>query len=236
MAHTFENAFVVRAPADRVWAYLTDPYRVATALPGAAITGQTDDGAYTGTITVKVGPVSARYKGKLRFANLDEAARTAEIVASGQDMGGRGGADLRMTSRLAETSPGETEVAMTSSVNVTGILAQFGRGMIQDVSNQMFERFTQAVKAELEAPPAAAEAAVLEAGPAAAPAGELAAASGPAMPAPAAPAPAPKQAPPIEVVSFGGQIAGRAALRLLSRPAFWIVLALLIALFWWWMR
>ena len=71
---------------------------------------------------------------------------TAEIAASGQDTSGRGGADMKMTSRLVERAPGETEVNVVSEVNVTGILAQFGRGLIQDVSNQMFERFTEAMR------------------------------------------------------------------------------------------
>ena len=91
---------MVKAPADAVWAYLTDPYRVAPALPGAAITEKVDEQTYKGTITMKVGPVSARYKGTVRFETLDAATRTAEIVASGQDVSGRGGADMKMTSRL----------------------------------------------------------------------------------------------------------------------------------------
>ena len=89
---------------------------------------------------------------------MDPAARTATIVARGQDLSGRGGADMKMESRLSEKTPGETEVAMVSDVNVTGIMAQFGRGLVQDVSNQMFQKFTEAVRAELERPdePAAA--------------------------------------------------------------------------------
>ena len=63
MAIPIEKSFVVKAPADRVWEFLTDPYRVAKCLPGAAITEQLDDQTYAGTMTVKVGPVSASYKG-----------------------------------------------------------------------------------------------------------------------------------------------------------------------------
>ena len=160
MALKFEHAFVVKAPADRVWDYLTDPFRVAPALPGAAITEKLDDRTYAGTITVKVGPVSARYKGKVRFEKLDPAAGTAEIVASGQDVTGRGGADMNMKSRIAGRPGGESEVSVVSEVNVTGIMAQFGRGLMQDVSNQMFERFTEAMRAELEKPVVASPAVV----------------------------------------------------------------------------
>jgi len=150
-----EKSFVVHADPAAVWAFLTDPYRVAPCLPGAAITEKTGERAYAGTITVKVGPVAASYKGKVRFERLDETAREAEIVASGQDVRGKGGADMRMTSRVSERAPGETEVIASSEVNVTGILAQLGRGMIQDVSDQMFQRFTEAMRLQLEAPASA---------------------------------------------------------------------------------
>ena len=118
-----------------------------------------DERTHAGTITVKVGPVAATYKGTMRFERLDPAARTAEIVANGQDMRGKGGADMRMTSTLIERAPGETEVTITSQVNVMGILAQLGRGMIQDVSDQMFGTFVAAARAELEKPDPPANAA-----------------------------------------------------------------------------
>lgn len=150
MAIPIEKSFVVKAPADRVWEFLTDPHRVAKCLPGAAITEELDDQTYAGTMTVKVGPVSASYKGQVRFERLDSDARVAELTGRGLDVRGKGGADMRMTSRLVERGPGETEVMVTSEVSVTGILAQFGRGMIQDVSDQMFEKFTEGMRAELE--------------------------------------------------------------------------------------
>ncbi|HSF02161.1 MAG TPA: SRPBCC family protein [Solirubrobacterales bacterium] len=211
MGLRFEHVFTVRAPADRVWAYLSDPYRVAPALPGAAITEKVDERTFKGTLTVKVGPVSARYKGTARFDSLDSVARTMEMTGSAQDVTGRGGADLKMSSRLVEKAPAETEVSVVSETSVTGILAQFGRGMIQDVSNQMFQRFTEAVRAELEQP----------------------AATEPAETEPAAPT----AAPPIEVVSFGGQLVGRAALRAVRRPGFLLIAAVvLLVILWSWMQ
>jgi carbon monoxide dehydrogenase subunit G len=229
MGLRFENAFTVKARPEKVWAYLTDPYRVAPALPGAAITEKTGEGTWNGTITVKVGPVAAKYKGTIRFESMDPAARTATIVARGQDLSGRGGADMKMESRLSEKTPGETEVAMVSDVNVTGIMAQFGRGLVQDVSNQMFQKFTEAVRAELERPDeASAEA------PAEAPAATVPSASPPVGPtavsgsavAASPPSPsAPTPAPPIEVFSFGGKILARATGRMMRRPLFWVVVA-----------
>ena len=251
MSLRFEHAFSVKASPDKVWAYLTDPYRVAPALPGAAITEKTGEGTWNGTITVKVGPVAARYKGTVRFEAMDPVARTATIVARGQDLSGRGGADMKMESRLSEKSPGQTEVAMVSEVNVTGIMAQFGRGLVQDVSNQMFQKFTEAARAELEKAdpaPVAASALPVEAaasastpGSAFGPAGAMAAPVPPATsPAPgpepvsahpSASAPAP--APPIEVVSFGTKLLARAVGRMIRRPAFWIVVAVAAGLLYW---
>ncbi|HKV11372.1 MAG TPA: SRPBCC family protein, partial [Thermoanaerobaculia bacterium] len=146
-----EKSFVLNAPASAVWEFLTDPYRVGRCLPGAAITDKLDDGSYAGTMTVKVGPVTANYRGKMRFERLDAAAGEAEIVASGQETRGKGGADMRMKSRVTECAPGETEVSVISDVNVVGVLAQFGRGMIQDVSDQLFQKFSDGMRRQLAA-------------------------------------------------------------------------------------
>src|SRR3954462_6353237 len=191
MGMEISKSFTVKAPAAAVWAFLTDPAQVAKCLPGAAITGKVDDQSSTGTITIKVGPVTANYRGKMRFERLDEAAGEADIAASGQETRGKGGADMRMKSRVVARSPEETEVTVISDVNVMGVLAQFGRGMIQDVSDQLFQKFTDGMRRELETPPAAAA-------PAAAPTVEPVAAAAPAPVAPAAvePAPVPVLPPP----------------------------------------
>jgi carbon monoxide dehydrogenase subunit G len=228
------KSFVVKAPAAAVWEFLTDPYRVGRCLPGAAITEKVDDQTYAGTITIKVGPVTASYRGKMRFERLDPVAMEADISASGQETRGKGGADMRMKSRVVASGPAETEVTVVSDVNVMGVLAQFGRGMIQDVSDQLFQKFTDAMRRELETPPAAAPAAVETA------AVETAAPRAPGTPAPAAPMPSqPPPTPPpaadnvLDVGSLGAQAAGRAALRTLSRPGFWIAVIVLALLIYW---
>jgi uncharacterized protein len=200
------QTFVVRAAPDAVWAFLTDPDRVASCLPGAAITDHLDERTHAGTITVKVGPVSTSYRGKVTFERLDPVTRTAEIVASGQDIRGKGGADMRMTSRLIERAPGETEATIVSDVKVTGILAQMGRGMIQDVSDQMFQRFTAAMSAALESA-GPAPAAVPETGPH-------------------------PQAEPIKAIPFGAQIVGRMLARAARRPLTWAVLLIVVLVIW----
>jgi len=249
------KSFVVQAPADAVWAFLTDPYKVARCLPGAALTEKVDDTTYAGTMTVKVGPVTAGYRGKLRFDRLDAEAREAELSASGQETKGKGGADMRMKSRVVSRGPQETEVTVVSDVNVVGVLAQFGRGMIQDVSDQLFQKFSNAMRSELETP-AAAETA--PASPAPAPAATAAvAADAPspvpttlpptapaASPTPIPPAPPPPSAAPpprpaaaseevLDVGALGAQAAGRAALRTLRRPGFWIGVVVLVLIVYW---
>ena len=228
--------FVLKAPAPAVWVFLTDPTRVARCLPGAAITEKIDEQSYAGTITVKVGPVTANYKGKMRFERLDEAAGEADIAASGQETRGKGGADMRMKSRVVARSPEETEVTVISDVNVMGVLAQFGRGMIQDVSDQLFQKFTDGMRRELENAPVAESPAAAppvppesEAAPAAAPAPAVAIA---AAPPPAPPVSEPVLAP-LDVGALGAVAARRAALRTLRRPGFWIaVFALALICYW----
>lgn len=237
MGMQIEKSFVVKAPASAVWDFLTDPYRVARCLPGAAITDKVDDQNYAGTITVKVGPVTANYRGKMRFDRLDQAAGEADIAASGQETRGKGGADMRMKSRVVERAPGETEVTVVSDVNVVGMLAQFGRGMIQDVSDQLFQKFTDAMRRELETPAAAAP-------PVSAPAASEMSTVTEALPTPAAvAAPVPPPAPPpvageaaLDIGSLGAAAASRAAGRMLQRPGFWIAVIVLALLLYWLLR
>src|SRR5215475_1296556 len=201
MALDITKTFVVKAPPAAVWEFLIDPQRVARCMPGAAIGDKVDDKTYTGTMTIKVGPVTSSYKGKVIFEKLDEAAHTAEIVATGQDVKGKGGADMRMKSSLKELAQDETEVTASSSVNITGILAQMGRGMIQDVSDQLFGVFSKNMRAELESAPP----------PSPTPSATPAPNPNP-NPAPN-PNPNPNPTPALDLGSIGAKAAGRAALR-----------------------
>jgi len=232
MALEITKTVVVKAPLARVWDFLVDPQSVARCMPGAAITGRLDERTYGGTMTVKVGPVSSSYRGKVVFERLDPLTRTAQIVATGQDVRGKGGADLRLTSRLREMGPAETEVTAVSQVNITGILAQMGRGMVEDVSDQMFQIFSQRLREELEASTSAAPAEPAAAG--LTPAAATAFASAPpsaemvvARPSAAASAAAPEA---LDLGSLGAKVAGRAAARTLSAPTpLWLALLLAVA-------
>ena len=152
-----EQSVAVAAPIEQVWAFLTDPHQVASCLPGAAITEKVDDQTFRGTITVKVGPVTSSYKGTIRFERLDAERHEAELVARGQDVRGKGGAEMRMHSRLVPKDGG-TEVSVVSEVNISGLLAQIGRGMIESVSTAMFRQFAATMQEKLAGSPAAAPA------------------------------------------------------------------------------
>ena len=137
-----EEGFTIAAPADDVWALLSDPQKVAKLLPGAEIAEQIDDTTWAGGMTVKVGPLVAAYTGTVSFV-LDEAARSAVVRAQGQGKAGMGTADMTMNSRLAALPDGGTEVTMESDVTVTGIFAQMGRGMTQVLSKKMIREFVE---------------------------------------------------------------------------------------------
>lgn len=216
MAMEITKTFVIDAPVEKVWTFLIDPQRVARCLPGAAIVEQLDDKTYTGTMTVKVGPVSSSYKGRVVFQRLDAATRTAEIHATGQDVRGKGGAELNLTSSLRQVAPGRTEVTAASVVNITGLLAQMGRGMVQDVSDQIFQIFSERMRAELEAPPG--------------PAAPEATGSAPSAPFTGPPPSAPE--PVLDVGALGSTAARRAAGRMVQRPIFWVVTAAIVVALW----
>ena len=120
MGMEITKSFVVKAPAAAVWDFLTDPYRVGRCLPGAAITDKVDDQTYTGTITIKVGPVTASYRGKMKFERLDPVAMEADIAASGQETKGKGGADMRMKSRVVDKGP-----TLTTALTTRAFVAAF---------------------------------------------------------------------------------------------------------------
>jgi len=236
------KTFVVQASPDATWQFLTDPARVAQCLPGAAITGQIDERTHAGTVTMKVGPVTASFKGTLRFERIDTATRTAEIVASGQDTRGKGGADMRMVSTLVEKSPGQTEVTIDSDVKIIGTLAQFGRGIIQDVSDQIFDRFVAAVRAQLEPPAAASGAGTAAQMTGAATAAQMTTTGASiavvpdAVAGPTSPAVLANPVAPIDVLSTATGAAGRAAGRAVRRPALWIGVGAVIVVAYWLFR
>jgi uncharacterized protein len=205
-----ENEFTVPAPVDRAWQVLLDLERVAPCLPGAAIDGREGD-AHTGTMTVKIGPITARYKGTVKIEESDEQAHRAVMRAQARDARGQGTAAATITSTMEAVDDG-TRVRVETDMRITGPAAQFGRGVMQDVSAKMMGRFADCLAGLMgEDGAPATGAAPAEEAPAASPAMEAPAASpaeekpapaeekpAPAeeKPAPAAAAPPPPPAPP----------------------------------------
>ncbi len=190
-----EQTFEVQAPLAQVWAALNDLERVAPCLPGAAITGHDEDGTYRGTFTVKLGPMTAAYNGTIKIEEADEATHTATLKARGTDKRGQGGANATIVNTLSEHD-GSTRVEAVTDFNITGRLAQFGRGgMMQDVSNRLLRDFATCLSTRL-AEPAAAEAEVPSGAEVAA--GDAAPEAVAAAAAPSTPPPTPQPAEPLK--------------------------------------
>jgi uncharacterized protein len=149
MAVKVEKTFQVPEPVEKVWAFLSDPRKVVACVPGAQITEQVDGRNYKGSISVKVGPSVADYKGAVEIVRLDPAAHEIEILGKGQEVRGKGSASMKMTGKLRALENG-TEVVSVSELNVVGILAQMGGRMINEVSNIMFEKFSDCFRRQLQ--------------------------------------------------------------------------------------
>jgi carbon monoxide dehydrogenase subunit G len=150
LALRIEKTFQVSQPIEKVWALLSDPAKVASCVPGAQITEKVDDKTYKGSISVKVGPSVTDYKGEVQILRLDLQNHEIEIQGKGQDVRGRGSAAMTMTGKLASLDSGMTRVTSISEVNVVGILAQMGSRVITEVSNIMFDQFSQNFQELLE--------------------------------------------------------------------------------------
>jgi uncharacterized protein len=149
MPITIEHKFTLDGPDDLVWSVLTDPYQIVPCLPGAQVLARLDPQTYEGAITVKVGLVTADYKGKIRYERLDRASGVTELIGLGQETKGGGSAELRMRCLIREAGAGVTQVQLATDLALTGKLAQFGRGMIQNVSDQMLKQFVDRMRVAL---------------------------------------------------------------------------------------
>jgi len=161
------HEFTVNTPIDRAWAVLTDVERIAPCMPGAELT-EVDGDTYHGLVKVKVGPITAQYKGTASFVEKDEAAHRAVLKAAGRDARGQGNASATVTAVMTEQGDG-TRVAITTDMTVSGRVAQFGRGVMADVTAKLLQQFVGNLEADVLAPAGNGEAA--GAGPAAGAAG-----------------------------------------------------------------
>ncbi len=134
--------FEVPAPVERVWDYLLDVPRMAPNLPGTELTDVIDDDNYKGRVTIKMGPVSMRFAGDVEIVERDEANRKAVINAAGADERGRGQAAMVLTATLRKAGSG-TKVDIAQDLQISGAAAQYGRGMISDVTNVLVQQFAR---------------------------------------------------------------------------------------------
>jgi len=150
MAFKIEEKFELNAPVDRVWKYLIDPAQVALCLPGAELLEEQADRTFLGAVKVKVGPVTMSYKGMVRFTEVDEQAHQVRLVGEGKEAGGGGSAKMTMASKVTAVPGGGSLVEVTTEMELVGKIVQFGRGMIEEVSRQLFRQFSTCVKQRLE--------------------------------------------------------------------------------------
>ncbi|MFA5565443.1 MAG: SRPBCC family protein [Acidimicrobiia bacterium] len=144
-----KNEFEVAVPIAKAWEVLTDLERIAPCMPGAQLQ-EVEGEEYRGLVKVKVGPITAQYKGKATFVEKDDDNYRAELKADGRDTRGQGNANATIVAALASTETG-TKVTVDTDLAVTGKVAQMGRGVMADVSAKLLDQFVENLEAMLEA-------------------------------------------------------------------------------------
>jgi carbon monoxide dehydrogenase subunit G len=211
------HEFQVAVPPEEAWAVLTDVERIAPCLPGAELQ-EVDGDEYRGVVKVKVGPITAQYKGKAHFVERDEAGGRAVLRAEGRDTRGQGNANATITATLTPEGDG-TRVEVVTDLAISGRVAQFGRGMLADVSAKLLDQFVESLHQDLLSGggKSAAPAAGAEDAPAAAPNGSEAPSGVRRIEGPAA--------QPVDLLeTAGGSVARRAV------PALIVVFLLFVGL------
>ena len=135
-----DNSFTVGLPAEDAWKVLLDVERIAPCMPGAQLQEVAGE-EYRGVVKVKLGAITAQYKGAVRFAEVDEAARRIVLRAEGRETRGQGNASATVTATLRPAGEGRTEVAIETDLTISGKIAQFGRGVMADVSSKLLNEF-----------------------------------------------------------------------------------------------
>ena len=149
------NEFTVPVPVERAWEVLNDVELIAPCLPGAQLQ-EIEGNEYRGIVKVKVGPITAQYKGAATFQEQDVENRRIVLKAEGRDTRGQGSASAIITATMTESGSGasvSTHVVVDSDVTIKGKVAQFGRGMIAEVSGKILTQFVECLETKLEASP-----------------------------------------------------------------------------------
>jgi carbon monoxide dehydrogenase subunit G len=144
-----ENSFSVDAPPDRVFAYLLDVNKVVGCVPGAELSEVVDEKTFKGKVKVKVGPITVAYSGTARIADRDDAGRSATLEAEGRETTGPGSARAKAIMKVEAEGTGSL-VRVTTDYSVAGRVAQFGRGVMEDVSRRIVNDMAACIKANVE--------------------------------------------------------------------------------------
>jgi carbon monoxide dehydrogenase subunit G len=152
MAEQLVNEFTVNRPIDQAWAVITDVERIAPCLPGAQLQ-EIEGDIYRGVVKIKLGSITPQFKGQASFIQRDDDAHTATLKAEGRDTGGRGNASAEIAAHAESLSPTSTRVVVTTDLHITGKVAQFGRGIIGDVSKKLMAQFAGNLNTMLDAEP-----------------------------------------------------------------------------------
>ena len=152
MAEQLVNEFTVNRPIDEAWAVITDVERIAPCLPGAQLQ-EIEGDIYRGVVKIKLGSITPQFKGQANFLERDDAAHRAVLKAEGRDTGGRGNASAEIAADAESLSPTSTRVVVTTDLHITGKVAQFGRGIIGDVSKKLMAQFAGNLNTMLDEQP-----------------------------------------------------------------------------------
>jgi uncharacterized protein len=147
-----ESSFTVPVDAATAWRLLLDVPRMARCMPGATLTDARDGRSFAGNVAVKLGPVRLTFAGEARITELDDAGQRAKVEAKGSDTKGRGSAQAKLDFALAPAGTA-TRVAVTTDLQLTGSVAQYGRGagLIKEVANQLIAEFAGNLAREIAA-------------------------------------------------------------------------------------
>ncbi|MBW3663903.1 MAG: SRPBCC family protein [Actinobacteria bacterium] len=216
-----ENSFHVALPIDEAWAVLSDLPRIAPCMPGAELT-EVDGDDHHGIVKVKVGSINTQYRGTATIQQADAAAHRLVVEARGHETRGQGRANATITAELTPEGDGTT-VAVVTELQISGRVAQFGRGVLQDVSSKLVEQFVDELQQEVAGAPQAApsDTATTE---------EPADATADSTPISRSPAPIPARAPaePVDLLALGGSSVVRRAAPLVAGLAALIAVIVLL--------
>ncbi len=199
----FDNSFDVPVPVEEAWAILMDIERIAPCVPGAELTEIVDENTYKGKVSVKLGPVALTFNGQTIFQEKDAAAHSAKLRAQGTDTKGRGGAHANVAFHMEPSDTG-TKVLIHTDLQLSGAVAQYGRGvgMVTDLAQQIIGQFAKNLEKNVIAPAQTAAAPSAQATPGAS-----------APP----PSPPPPQAAPVQVGGMGLKVLWNAFVRSIKR-------------------